>query len=430
MLRVRLFFGISVFLLLGSSLALVLTLRDIERSSNLLGNCYRAISTADSMLSTLKDTESGQRGFMLTGQMRYLAPLIPASPRVRNDLAQLRSLAVDNAKKRHLPQLEALVETWLAELRGTMEQARSTGRAGPMRTVMMDAGGETMDGLRSTVDGFDKNERTVLVKRTQALQSEEQRALIIAFATAFGVASTALIAAFRVFRREQRTEKVLAGALENIVEGRNALTESERQLTDALAHEKVIVRELHHRVKNNLQMITSLLQLRARRRGGETAAELEGVAGRMRALALVQAHVYRTDSFDRVDFAATLSDIAEQIVAGHGDDNIALVRDFDGPLDLNVVRAVPLGLVCHEMMFNAMQHAWPENRRGTLHVSLRTRSTPPEIEISDDGAGFVPQDARQGFGALLLRTLSGEARATVDIDSRPGAGTTVILRLS
>jgi two-component sensor histidine kinase len=232
-----------------------------------------------------------------------------------------------------------------------------------------------------------------------------------------------------LLRRGQRTERVLAGALENVAEGRSALSERERQLTALLAHEKVIVGELHHRVKNNLQMMTSLLQIRARAHGGEIAGELEGLAGRMRALALVQAHVYRTESFDCVDFAGTLSDIAEQIVASHGDDNITLIRDFDEALDLSVGRAVPLGLICCEMMMNAMKHAWPEGQRGTLHVSLRTKSTPREIEIRDDGIGFVPDEARQGLGALLLRTLSGEARVLVGINSRPGAGTTVTVRL-
>jgi two-component sensor histidine kinase len=427
MLRARLFFGISVFLLLGSSLALVLALRSVGRSADLVVHCYRVIGTTDSLLSTLNDTETGQRRF-LSGRSHTLAPFIATVPQIRTQLIQLRSLA-DNAEKRDLPEIEALASVRLAEIRATLEEARSRQRAAADEMATANAGGETMDRLRSAVDRFDRKEQTRLAEHRRSFEAAQQRALIIAYAMAFAVACTALVVALLLLRRGQRTERVLAGALENVAEGRSALSERERQLTALLAHEKVIVGELHHRVKNNLQMMTSLLQIRARAHGGEIAGELEGLAGRMRALALVQAHVYRTESFDCVDFAGTLSDIAEQIVASHGDDNITLIRDFDEALDLSVGRAVPLGLICCEMMMNAMKHAWPEGQRGTLHVSLRTKSTPREIEIRDDGIGFVPDEARQGLGALLLRTLSGEARVLVGINSRPGAGTTVTVRL-
>jgi two-component sensor histidine kinase len=295
---------------------------------------------------------------------------------------------------------------------------------------MTNAGGETMDRLRVAVDRLDRKEQTLLAKRSRSLAVQQQRALLIAYAGAFAVACMALVTAFLFLRRGRRTEEVLAGALENVVEGRSALTDRERQLTAALSHEKVIVRELHHRVKNNLQLITSLLQIRARAHGGETARELEGLAGHMHALALVQSHIYRTESFDCVDFAGTLSDIAEEIVSRHGGNNFTLIRDLDGTLELNVGRAVALGLICCEIMLNAMKHARSEEPRRTLRVSLRTKSTPMEIEITDTGAGYVPEEARQGLGTMLLRMLTGEAGAAVSIDSRPGAGTTATVRFS
>ncbi len=430
-MRARLFFGISVFLLLGSFLALVLTLRDIARSSSLVVRCYRVMETTDSLLSTLKDTETRQRGFLPTSRSRNFAPFIATLPQVRTQLAALRSLVGDGAEKRDLPQIEALVSARVATLLATLEQQARSGRpAAAQQTVMTNAGGETMDRLRVAVDRLDRKEQTLLAKRSRSLAVQQQRALLIAYAGAFAVACMALVTAFLFLRRGRRTEEVLAGALENVVEGRSALTDRERQLTAALSHEKVIVRELHHRVKNNLQLITSLLQIRARAHGGETARELEGLAGHMHALALVQSHIYRTESFDCVDFAGTLSDIAEEIVSRHGVNNFTLIRDLDGTLELNVGRAVALGLICCEIMLNAMKHARSEEPRRTLRVSLRTKSTPMEIEITDTGAGYVPEEARQGLGTMLLRMLTGEAGAAVSIDSRPGAGTTATVRFS
>ena len=430
-MRARLFFGISVFLLLGSLLSLVVTLRDIGRSSGLVVHCYKVLDTTDSLVSMLKDAETGQRAFVPAGRSHNLAPFIGTFPQVRTQLAALRSVVGDGAEKKDLPQIEALISARYAELLATLEQqARSKRRAEADEAAMTNGGGVTMHRLRGAIGRLDQKEQALLAKRTRSLAAAQQRALIIIYATAFAVACTALLAAFLFFRRGRQTEKVLAGALENIVEGRTALTERERQLTAALSHEKVVVRELHHRVKNNLQMMTSFLQIRARAQGGKIGGELEGLAVRMRALALVQAHIYRTDTFDHVDFAGTLSDIAEQIVASHGGDNVTLIRELDGPLELNVSRAVPLGLICCELMMNAMNHAWPEGQRGTLRVRLRTKSTPLEIEIRDDGTGFVPDEAGQGLGTILLRRLTGEAGAAVSIDSRPGAGTTATLRFS
>jgi two-component sensor histidine kinase/CHASE3 domain sensor protein len=417
-----------VFLLLSSSLALIFTLKDFRRSSNLIAHCYREINAADSMLSILKDSGTVQRGFV-TGRSHYLAPVITTLPQIHDQLAELQSLAAGNAEKKDLSQMEALASARLAEIRTTLEQAQPGQRAAAgMATT--NAGGKTMDRLRVVIDRFDQKEQGLLTKRTRSLEAEEQRALILTYSTAFAVACIALVVAFLFLRRGRRTENVLVGALENIAEGRSALTERERQLTAALAHEKVIVRELHHRVKNNLQVITSLLEIRGRAHGGEMRRELESLTGRMRALALVQTHIYGTDSFDCVDFAGTLSKIAEQIVASYGGDNVTLICDLDGPLDLNVNRAVPLGLVCYEMMLNAMKHAWPEEQRGTLRVNLLTKSTPRQIEIKDDGVGFIPDKTQQGLGTLLLRSLSGEAGAEVSIETRADVGTTVTVRLS
>ena len=100
MLRARLFFGISVFLLFGSFLALVFTLRDLGRSSTLVAHCYNVMDTTDSLLSTLEDTETGQRRFRPAPRAHFLAPFITTVPQVRTQLAQLRSLLADTAEKK------------------------------------------------------------------------------------------------------------------------------------------------------------------------------------------------------------------------------------------------------------------------------------------------------------------------------------------
>ncbi len=210
---------------------------------------------------------------------------------------------------------------------------------------------------------------------------------------------------------------------------RSALSAREAQLTAALAHKSIIVRELHHRVRNNLQAITSLLQLRARTKGGELAEQLDDLAGRMRVLSAVQTRIYKTDQFDRVDFRMVLEDIMESLASVYGNGNLTLVRQFAGPLDLDIEQAMPLALLCYELVLNALKHAWPDRRAGRLIVSLRTWNATPEICITDNGVGFIEEKVVQGMGSRLVRGLAGEAGAEVQTITRPGNGVVRILRL-
>jgi two-component sensor histidine kinase len=209
---------------------------------------------------------------------------------------------------------------------------------------------------------------------------------------------------------------------------RSELSERERQLTAALAHKDVIVRELHHRVKNNLQVIINLLLLRARGRSDDVVAELEELAGRMRALGEVQARIYQADALDRVDFAATISEIASELVRVYGEDCVKLTLDIEKPFDLDVSRAMPLSLVCYEILLNAVKHAWPEHQGGTLSVKFKREGQKPELTIRDDGVGYVIGSGK-GFGSKLAPALAREADVELVCESSPGQGSVATIRI-
>lgn len=209
---------------------------------------------------------------------------------------------------------------------------------------------------------------------------------------------------------------------------RSALSQREVQLTAALAHRDLVVRELHHRVKNNLQTIMSLLRLSGRQADGRTRIILEELAGRMDALGRIQARIYETEHLDRVDFRTALGDIASALGTVYADRRLTLRRNDDGPLDLKVDRAMPLGLLCYEVILNSFKHAWPEDRPGLLTVDLKTGAA-PVIRLSDDGVGFDVERAGKGFGSRLVRALAAEAGAEVQTVTAPGRGTAVTLKL-
>lgn len=213
----------------------------------------------------------------------------------------------------------------------------------------------------------------------------------------------------------------------DLARSRAALTDREARLVAMVAHRDTIVRELHHRVKNNLQTIDGLIHLSSRRADAAGRAQLEEISGRIRALASVQARIYQSEALDRVDFRAALTDIAGGLATVYG--HIELACDFDGPLDLDVVRAMPLGLLCYELILNAMKHAWPPGAPGLLTVELRVQDGGPEVRIRDDGIGFVDGAVTKGLGSRLVSQLAEEAGAEVALVSQPGRGTTVTVRL-
>ncbi len=210
---------------------------------------------------------------------------------------------------------------------------------------------------------------------------------------------------------------------------RAVLNDREARLATALERQRVIVRELHHRVKNNLQTVRSLLQFGGRSADAATRRQLEEIAGRMEALGAVQSRIYDTARLDEVDFRAVLDDIASSLITVHQSGMVMLDTRALIPLDLDVARAMPLSLVCYEVILNAMKHAWPNGDAGRLTVGIRTEGGNTEVFIADDGVGFDGKRRAGGLGSRLVRSLASEARVSLETISEPGAGTRVSLSL-
>ena len=211
-----------------------------------------------------------------------------------------------------------------------------------------------------------------------------------------------------------------------IARSRVALSNREAELVAMVAHRDTIVRELHHRVKNNLQTMIGLLHYRSRQVDDTTREHFKEITGRLQALGAVQSRIYEAGAFDRVDFCIALSDVAQTLAEVY--DRATVVSEFDGPLTIEVDRAMTLALLCYEVILNAMKHAWPESSQGRLTIRVRVGGNHPEIEIEDDGLGFETGSAVKGLGFRLLRSLAEEARVEVETVSTPGNGTSVMLR--
>jgi PAS domain S-box-containing protein len=194
-----------------------------------------------------------------------------------------------------------------------------------------------------------------------------------------------------------------------------------RELKAALTEKEVLLKEIHHRVKNNLQVISSMLNLQAMHISDPAAqAVFAESQGRVQSIALVHETLYESQDLSSVNFAEYIHTLVTTVMQAqmHPDRNIATVIDSDGVL-LPVSCAIPCGLIINELVTNSLKHAFPTRTSGVIRVSLHTREgNRVELSVSDDGVGLKPDlDPRRvtSLGLDLVYTFAEQLSAEVEL---------------
>jgi two-component sensor histidine kinase len=190
------------------------------------------------------------------------------------------------------------------------------------------------------------------------------------------------------------------------------------------------LREIQHRVKNNLQMITALIRLETRNlpAGAETIP-FDRLAGRIEALHLLYASLSHDESGQEVDLGGYLSQIASAVMRSHAVEGIRLDLKADVFL-VSVNVALPAGLVVNELLINALKHAFKGRDGGTITLHCLTDNKGCRVVVADDGLGLpegVEWPRRGKLSSLIVQSLRENAEADFNIESRPGKGTRVTI---
>jgi PAS domain S-box-containing protein len=251
------------------------------------------------------------------------------------------------------------------------------------------------------------------------------------------------IGTFRIDRTEGQTSRV--DAYSNVIlddNGRPAFRLA--ALVDVSAHDHTpredfekrlrekdtLLKEVQHRVKNNLQMVTALIRLEARNAIGKLdTASFDRLAGRIESLHLLYKSLSE-DSGDReIDLGTYLSQIASSVMASHAVEGIRLDLKVDAyPVSVNV--AMPTGLVVNELLTNSLKHAFKERDGGTIYLHCLTDEIGCRVVVADDGRGLPPGKewpSRGKLGALIVQSLRENANARIEVSSEPGEGTRVTI---
>lgn len=203
----------------------------------------------------------------------------------------------------------------------------------------------------------------------------------------------------------------------------HALQASEAQLTESNRQKEVLLRELHHRSKNNMQMISSLLSLGAAAVSVEEDGQLlDEVRIRIQSLAAVHEELYRAENLDKVDLADYARRVAGMVADSYGRPGIGL-RLEPQPVSATVDVSVPFGLILSELVLNAYKHAFPNGQRGVIIVSLIAEGDTVHLTVSDDGPGMTIeqwQESADSLGMQLVSSLVDQLGGSIDLADGPG----------
>jgi two-component system, sensor histidine kinase PdtaS len=178
------------------------------------------------------------------------------------------------------------------------------------------------------------------------------------------------------------------------------------ELSQALRQNEMLLREVHHRVKNNLQIVASLIRLQP----GPSEAKVE-MARRIAAMSAVHEQLYLSDQIGRIDVGEYLRKLVDNLAETYGR-KAAVTYDLDD-IGAEIELALPLGLVVSEITSNAFKHAFPDGREAGLAVELKRHADDhARLRISDNGVGFDPDQEDGGLGLRLLQAFSQQLNAT------------------
>ena len=219
---------------------------------------------------------------------------------------------------------------------------------------------------------------------------------------------------------QQRDEELEKRVNERTVE----LQESNTLLQDSLDEKVVLLKEVHHRVKNNLQIIASLLSLQSNQIDDEeTLALFANSEHRVRAMATIHERLYLSQDLAKIDFGGYIEALVEGLIAGYKtSQNISLMTQVDD-ITLDLDQAIPCGLMINELVSNSLKYAFVDDRLGILEVRMSETADGYRLSVRDEGVGFPADiDFRKSpsLGLQLINTLTHQLGGNIDMKNEEG----------
>jgi PAS domain S-box-containing protein len=224
-----------------------------------------------------------------------------------------------------------------------------------------------------------------------------------------------------VVRDRDGTEQGVVYVIRDLTERKLA----EQQIRRALREKEALLKEIHHRVKNNLQIISSLLKLQVDATTDEQAIEaLRESQNRIYSMAFVHEMLYRSEDLAEVDVTRLTTRLAHSLLGAYSGNRRAVTLKMNlDEVSLGIDAAIPCSLIINELVTNALKHAFPPDRTGEICIDLRSSDSQIVLAVSDNGIGLPPEikvHEAESLGLQLVNTLTEQLEGSLDIDRRSG----------
>lgn len=221
--------------------------------------------------------------------------------------------------------------------------------------------------------------------------------------------------------REKKVNEALAQRAEELARSVAERQRAEEQLRASLREKEVLLREIHHRVKNNLQVISSLLNLQSRYIHDPQAFEMfKESQNRVKSMAIIHEKMYKSKDLVKIDFAEYISNLLSHLFRTYSVQADAVRLHIDvADVFLGIDTAIPCALIINELVSNSLKYAFPADRKGSIRIALRAdKDNRYTLTVSDDGVGF-PQglDFRttDSLGLQIVTALTNQLEGTLEL---------------
>jgi two-component sensor histidine kinase len=420
--------GLSFLLLLASVVLVVRNVAEGRAADRAIIHTLNVKRHIAELTTELTSAESGQRGFLFSGEAEMLAPLNVARREIDGQILRLRQLVADNATQMEkVDELRPIVSARLAAADKVVDLYRA-GRTEEAAQLVRTRGQALMLDCRLRLAALDELESRLLIERQNRLASV--RTQFAGSVTAMVVAG-ALLALFSLVTT-RRYAKSLAASRERLAMYNVELETRVNERTAELAHTTEIatreraraeslLTDVNHRVGNHLALVSAFLTMQQRvARHPDAIQALEAARSRVQTIASAHRKLRLGADFASVRASEVLGAVIDDIAAGLPPGDLIRIRHQVDPLEINARDAVSLGVLTSELVMNAARHAFPAGTTGEVSVIFSLDGArAPYLEVTDDGVGLNGKAAHESGGHAAGGGLGGKI---IDMVSRQFRG--------
>jgi len=236
----------------------------------------------------------------------------------------------------------------------------------------------------------------------------------------------------RIFERYSKPQKIGDSIVGRVWSFRDITerTHMEQKVARSLKDKEILLKEIHHRVKNNMQVISSLLFMQAETLKDEKVKDiLRESQNRVKSIALVHEKLYQSTDLDRIDYIDYLRRITSHLFESFRVNPSLITLKIDSePVFLNIDKAVPCSLIVNEMLSNSLKHGFPGGKKGVITIDLRFEGGKAILTYSDDGVGIpeaITLDRTESMGMQLIMGLTEQINGSIVLDRHGGTKYTI-----